>query len=219
MHSIKTNMKSEILTLITVSKELKLAKPQEVLTVFLKSIKRALEDFKNQFQEYINQELTTAESERKELLLVIRSHLNSLIWEKRLLDMQSGNYKIFNEFVLIFTRNNYFNGEQAIAKYFQKKDDARLLAKITEGLKIVFENTNSAKYANVDKWFEMFARNLAEEFANYSYICWEKVLLDLKDEKPLDFPSLNEILRKLEKIEINLCKNEVEFLKKLKLID
>ena len=55
MHSIKTNMKSEILTLITVSKELKLAKPQEVLTVFLKSIKRALEDFAAQENVPLNQ--------------------------------------------------------------------------------------------------------------------------------------------------------------------
>lgn len=131
--------------------------------------------------------------------------------------MQQGRYKIFREFKIATKFQNAFSSEQNLVKYFVKKDNKQLALKITEGFKVIFENTNSAKYANVDKWFEMFATNLEEEFGNYTYIAWEKVLIDLRKEKPLDFPPLNDILRRVEKVAIPT--KEVAFLKELNLIN
>jgi hypothetical protein len=166
----------------------------------------------------VESELLNATNERKELLLVVRSELKSIMYAKRLMKMQIGNYKIFQEFLEKYQAKKYFDGEERVLKYFAKKTDEQLILKILEGFKVVFENSNSAKYANVDRWFEMFSRNLAEEFGNYPYIQWEMVLLDIKDEKPLDFPSLNAILRRLDKMQTLLLQDEVEFLKKVNII-
>jgi hypothetical protein len=201
-----------------ISNKLSLKDPQEVFLVLQKNISITMEDFKVQFISYIETELQTASLERKELLLVTRSELQSVVWEMRLIKMLNGKYQIFNEFLGKFQIKEYFGSEKDIVRHFKSaniaKNKERFLS-ILNSLRKVFENTNSAKYANVDKWFDMFSENLKDEFENYPYICWERVVITLKKEKPLDFPSLNEILKRLEFYEASFQKPQIEFLQKI----
>ena len=198
------------------SNDLSLKDPQDVFLVLQKNISIAMEDFKLQFMSYVNEQLVNATEERKELLLIVRSEINSIVWELRLMKMASGSYQIFNEFKKIFKKKEYFGSEVDIIQYFAPviKDHSRIMD-IANSLRKIFENTNSAKYANVDKWFDMFSDNVVEEFGNYPYICWERVIIALKKEKPLDFPSLNEILKRLEFYESAFQKPQIEFLQKI----
>lgn len=180
-----------------------------------------MEDFKLQFIEYVESQLINSINERRELLLVVRSELNSIIWEIRIIKMLDGEYQIFNEFIKVFIKKEYFGSEKDIIQYFKpitiEKNKNRFLL-ILNSLKKIFENTNSSKYANVDKWFDMFSNNLKDEFENYRYICWERIVIALKKEKPLDFPSLNEILKRIEFYESAFKKEEIEFLQKIKVL-
>lgn len=177
-----------------------------------------MEDFKLHFMQYVNEQLLKATEERRELLLIVRSELNSVVWELRLMKMLDGKYQIFNEFVTIFEKKECFGVEKDIVRHFKPaniiKNQDRFLA-VLNSLRKIFENTNSAKYANVDKWFDMFSNNLKDEFENYPYICWERVVIALKKEKPLEFPSLNEILKRLEFYESAFQKPQIEFLQKI----
>jgi hypothetical protein len=201
-----------------ISNKLSLKCPQEVFLVLHKNTQQAMEDFKVQFMSYIETELQTASLERKELLLVTKSEIQSIVWEMRLIKMLNGQYQIFNEFLNKFQKKEYFGSEKDIVRHFKPaniiKNKERFLS-ILNSLRKVFENTNSAKYANVDKWFDMFSDNLKDEFENYPYICWERVVIALKKEKPLDFPSLNEILKRLEFYEASFQKPQIEFLQKI----
>jgi hypothetical protein len=210
-----TKITSTALTLQTISNELSLKDPQEVFLVLQQNTQRAMEDFQEQFISYIDIELQTASLERKELLLVVKSELQSKIWEMRLIKMLNGQYQILNEFLKKFERKEYFGSEKSIIKSFKASNKPELVQKIAKSFQKIFENTNSAKYANVDKWFNMFVENLTEEFGNYPYICWERVVIALKKEKPLDFPSLNEILKRLEFYESAFQKPQIEFLQKI----
>ncbi len=210
-----TKTTSTVLTLLTISSELSLKDPQEVFLVLHKNTQRAIEDFKAQFISYIETELQTASLERRELLLVTRSELQSAVWEVRLIKMLNGQYQIFNEFLGKFEKKEYFGSEKSIIKSFKASNNPDLCSKIAQSFQKIFENTNSAKYANVDKWFNMFSENFGEEFGNYPYICWERVVIALKKEKPLDFPSLNEILKRLEFYESSFQKPQIEFLQKI----
>ncbi len=201
-----------------ISNKLSLKDPQEVFLVLYKNTQRAIEDFKAQFISYIETELQTASLERRELLLVTRSELQSILWEMRLIKMLNGKYQIFNEFLGKFQIKEYFGSEKDIVRHFKSanivKNKERFLS-ILNSLRKVFENTNSAKYSNVDKWFDMFSDNFKDEFENYPYICWERVVIALKKEKPIDFPSLNEILKRLEFYEVSFQKPQIEFLQKI----
>jgi hypothetical protein len=212
---MKTKITSTPLTLQTISNELQLKEPQDVFLVLQKNISTAMEDFKLQFMEYVNLQLIDSTEERRELLLIVRSEINSVVWEMRLMKMASSGYQIFNEFIKKYQINEYFGSEKSVIRYFKPSNVPELISKITTGLKTVFENTNSAKYANVDKWFDMFSSNLKDEFENYPYICWERIVIALKKEKPLDFPSLNEILKRLEFYESAFQKPQIEFLQKI----
>jgi hypothetical protein len=214
-----TRTQSVQLKLMIISNELQLEKPTAVWTLFVKNIQNTLNDFKQQFQDFLAKELTIANNERMELIRVLNSELNSVVWEKRMIKMSEGNYKLYNEFLQIFKPKKYFDTEKVLAKYFQKKSEPALFSIILEQFKNIFENTNSAKYANIDRWFEMFAKNLQEEFQNYPYICWEMVICKLREQKLLDFPCLNDILKRVENFESCLPTKEVVFLKKIKLID
>ena len=209
----------EPLKLMTISKELSLQDGNDVFDVFTKNIDLFFDDFKMQFQEYLDKELITASNERMELIRIVRSELANIVWELRLIKMLDGEYKFFNEFLSVYQPKEYFGLEKSIVKYFEKKDIPELFMIILEQFKIIFENTNSAKYKNVDQWFEMFTRNLQEEFPNYCYICWERIICKLKSEKPLDFPCLNDILKTVDIYNKTFPIDKVRFLKKLKLID
>lgn len=202
---------------MTISNKLDNVKHTELWGYFVNKINKAFALVKENFEEFISKELLNAVHERRELLLIVKSELQSIVWELRMIKMQEGKYQIFSEFQKQFSLTNYFGAEKELIRCFTKTNRVELIKKIIEAFKIIFENTNSSKYANVDKRFEMFARNLSEEIPNYSYIAWEKLLVELREEKPLDFPSVNEILRRVEKTEIPIKK--VEFLKELKLID
>lgn len=178
-----------------------------------------MEDFKRQFQTYIESELCNAKDERRELLLVINSDLRSILWERKLIKMLDGEYKIFTEFLNVFKKKEFFGPEKTLIRCFKKSDNKAYFEAILQAFQDIFDNTNSAKYTSRDVWFKMFGVNLLKEFANYSYICWEKIIVDLKEEKPLDFPCLNDILQRMEKAEASLPVRQVEFLKKLKLIN
>jgi hypothetical protein len=207
------------LTILTISKELNLARPQECLSLFLRNVDLAMEDFKKQIQVYIEAELYKAIDERKELLMQINSDLQSIVWDRHLIKMLNGNYKIFVEFLDIFEKKEFFGIEKTLIKCFKKTDNKDYFEGILQSFQDIFDNTNSAKYTSRDIWFKMFGVNLFKEFSNYSYICWERVVVDLKQDKPLDFPCLNDILRTVETCENSLPVNKIEFLKKLKLID
>lgn len=178
-----------------------------------------MEDFKKQFQAYIEAEICKAKDERKELLMQMNSDLKSIVWDRHLIKMLDGKYKIFVEFLDIFEKKDFFGVEKKLIKCFKKIDDKEYFEAIWQAFQDIFDNTNSAKYTSRDIWFKMFSKNLYKEFPNYSYICWEKVIVDLKEEKPLDFPCLNDILQRIEKVEISLPVQQVDFLKKLKLIN
>ena len=213
-----TKNKVQPLTLEVISNELSLKDPQDIFLVLQKNTSNAMEDFKLHFMQYVNEQLLKATEERRELLLIVRSELNSVVWELRLMKMLDGKYQIFNEFVTIFEKKECFGVEKDIVRHFKPaniiKNQDRFLA-VLNSLRKIFENTNSAKYANVDKWFDMFSNNLKDEFENYPYICWERVVIALKKEKPLEFPSLNEILKRLEFYESAFQKPQIEFLQKI----
>ena len=127
----------------------------------------------------------------------------------------NGNYKIFNEFLNVFQKKEYFGLEKKLLKIFQTTNEWSLFEKVLTNFRNIFDNSNSAKYTSRDTWFQIFGENLYKEFSKYCYISWEKIILDLQEEKPLDFPCLNDILRKVEKIENALPIKEIKFLKTL----
>jgi len=207
------------LTILTLSEKLNFVKPQECLSLFLRNVNLAMEDFRKQFQVYIESELLNAKDERRELLIQNNSKLKSFAWDRHLIKMLDGEYKIFIEFLTIFEKKEFFGVEKTLIKCFKKTDNKGYFEVILQAFQDIFDNTNSAKYTSRDIWFKMFSKNLHKEFAKYPYICWEKIIVDLKEEKPIDFPCLNEILQRMDKIEVTLPVQQVEFLKKLKLID
>ena len=163
--------------------------------------------------------MAEASGERLELIRVVNSELNSVCYTYRIMKMSDNGDKLYNEFLEVFVPKEYFGIEQKLAKYFQKKEEPAVYSNILEQFQTLFNNTNSAKYPSADKIFEIFAKNLFEEFPNYCYICWERVICQLKEELRSEFPCLNDILQMVKKYETALPVMEVEFLKKLKLID
>jgi hypothetical protein len=216
-----TRGKAQVLTLEVISNDLNLKAPQDVFKVFNSSVSTAMEDFKKQFQGYIENQLLSAEDERRELLLVVASELKSIMWNARLLKMLHGDYKIFNEFCTHFAKGDYFGCEIDILRFLKPLDimqHKERFLEILNSLNKIFENTNSAKYSSRDTWFDMFSSNIMDEFEKYPYICWEQIVCELKHEKPSEFPCLNDILKRLEKIKISLPLQELSFLKTIKVI-
>jgi hypothetical protein len=226
-----TATQSSQLMLVNISKNLQLSSPLKAWELFINNINSAFSDIRKQFQEFIISEMAEASSERLELIRVVNSELNSPVYTYRIMKM---SYKLYNEFLEVFVPKEYFGIEQKLAKYFQKIEEpevdsndmkinnnreAILRLYILEQFQTLFNNTNSAKYPSADKIFEIFAKNLFEEFPNYCYICWERVICQLKEELRSEFPCLNDILKMVKKYETALPVMEVEFLKELKLID
>jgi hypothetical protein len=202
--------------LVNISKNLQLSSPLKAWELFTNNINSAFSDIRKQFQEFIISEMAEASGERLELIRVVNSELNSPVYTYRIMKM---SYKLYNEFLEVFVPKEYFGVEQKLAKYFQKKEEPAVYSNILEQFQTLFNNTNSAKYPSADKIFEIFAKNLFEEFPNYCYICWERVICQLKEELRSEFPCLNDILKMVKKYETALPVMEVEFLKELKLID
>jgi hypothetical protein len=202
--------------LVNISKNLQLSSPLKAWELFRNNINSAFSDIRKQFQEFIISEMAEASGERLELIRVVNSELNSPVYTYRIMKM---SYKLYNEFLEVFVPKEYFGVEQKLAKYFQKKEEPAVYSNILEQFQTLFNNTNSAKYPSADKIFEIFAKNLFEEFPNYCYICWERVICQLKEELRSEFPCLNDILKMVKKYETALPVMEVEFLKELKLID
>lgn len=211
-----TATQSSQLMLVNISKNLQLSSPLKAWELFTNNINSAFSDIRKQFQEFIISEMAEASGERLELIRVVNSELNSPVYTYRIMKM---SYKLYNEFLEVFVPKEYFGVEQKLAKYFQKKEEPAVYSNILEQFQTLFNNTNSAKYPSADKIFEIFAKNLFEEFPNYCYICWERVICQLKEELRSEFPCLNDILKMVKKYETALPVMEVEFLKELKLID
>ena len=211
-----TATQSSQLMLVNISKNLQLSSPLKAWELFINNINSAFSDIRKQFQEFIISEMAEASGERLELIRVVNSELNSPVYTYRIMKM---SYKLYNEFLEVFVPKEYFGVEQKLAKYFQKKEEPAVYSNILEQFQTLFNNTNSAKYPSADKIFEIFAKNLFEEFPNYCYICWERVICQLKEELRSEFPCLNDILKMVKKYETALPVMEVEFLKELKLID
>lgn len=213
------------MSLSTSSELSNIKKPQDCLQLLLQNINKAMVDFKEQFENFIDAEsekvLTDKQKqERKELLLEVRSKLRSIVWKANLIKMLDGEYLIFNEFVEKgFERKQFFGKEKILINVFKKSQDVERQKQINSVFNNIFSRTDTAKYPDSPIKFVRFSENLAEEFSNYSYICWEKVVLDLKDEKILEFPSFNAVLRRVEDVEKTLPIAEIKFLKELKLID
>lgn len=163
--------------------------------------------------------MAEASGERLELIRVVNSELNSNAFPYRIIKMSDNGYILYNEFLEVFVPKKYFGIEQKLAKYFEITDEPEIYGYILAQFQTLFNNTNSAKYPSADKIFEIFANNLYEEFPNYCYICWERVICQLKEELRSEFPCLNDILQMVKKYETALPVMEVQFLKKLKLID
>jgi hypothetical protein len=210
-----TATQSSQLMLVNISKNLQLSSPLKAWELFTNNINSAFSDIRKQFQEFIISEMAEASGERLELIRVVNSELNSPVYTYRIMKM---SYKLYNEFLEVFVPKEYFGVEQKLAKYFQKKEEPAVYSNILEQFQTLFNNTNSAKYPSADKIFEIFAKNLFEEFPNYCYICWERVICQLKEELRSEFPCLNDILKMVKKYETALPVMEVEFLKELKLI-
>jgi hypothetical protein len=186
--------------------------------LFFKNIGLAFADIKKQLEAYIASELTTAQEERHELLLAINSKLSGMLWEQKLMQMLNGNYKIFNEFLQVFKPKKYFTDEIVLIDLFKKTDDIGLFEVIVNNFEKFFHRTNSAKYTSRDIWFTMFAKGIGEEFSKYPYICWETILITLQEEKPLEFPCLNDILRRMDALSMNTTQEQITFLIKIKAI-
>ena len=136
------------LTLLIISNELQQAKPQECWDLLFNKINSTMEDFKTQFENYIQNELQTAKDERKELLLVVNSELKSIVWKLKLVQMLNGNYKIFNEFLDVFQKKEYFGLEKKLLKIFQTTNEWNLFEKVLTNFRNIFDNSNSAKYTS-----------------------------------------------------------------------
>lgn len=207
------------------SELLNIKKPQDYSKLLLENINKAMVDFKEQFEKYIEAEIQeviadSGKQARKELLLVVRSEVQSIVWKTKLIKMLDGEYLIFNEFVKKgFERKQFFGKEKILINTFQKTNNPESLASIVFDFKNIFSRTETAKYSTSPILLAKFLMNLREEFSNYSYICWERVVLDLQDEKILEFPSFNAVLRRVAGAEKSLPVAEIKFLKELKLID
>ena len=208
------------LILTTVSDNLQLDKPTDCWSLFESNIEKTFVNIKTELESFLDKEISKLQIEqieRRELLFANKNKLQSPVWRQHIMKMHNEKFVLFQECVKQAQWKSIFSHEQQLTRYFVKKDTEILILKTTDAFKTIFERTNSAKYKNVDIWFEMFANSLSEAFQEYPYICWERVVLQLKEEKPLDFPAFNDILRRMDKL--NVPVKEVDFLKELKLID